>query len=376
MTRTGHPVTVAVTAWLLASVALSSVGACTSSAPEDAPAVDEAPTVVSVTVTPIVSATLHGYIDGWGTVEPEPAGNGRPPASATIATPIAGLVSAITCQEGQRVTRGTVLFRLDSRVADIAVAHGQQAVAFAQRLVARQEQLGPGEATSQRAYQEAQQQLASAQSALASAELQRKLLDITAPIDGTIVGLHAKLGDAVDPATALADVIDLTRLVVNVSVRSLDVRQIKVGQIAHVSVGTAPGRTPAVTAESAADTAVSARVSFIGSQVDADTDTVRIRVPVPTRSGLRPGQFVTVRIAADDRPDRLAVPVESLLQGPDGPEIALVEGDIATRTRVTPGLREGNLVEVTGDGLRAGMSVVVRGAYGLPPTSRVVVVSR
>jgi membrane fusion protein, multidrug efflux system len=121
---------------------------------------------------------------------------------------------------------------------------------------------------------------------------------------------------------------------------------------------------------------MTARIEYIASQVDSATDTVLVRARVPVTSGLRPGQFVNVSIAVDERPNRLAVPVQSVVQGADGPEIALVQGDTAVKTRVTTGLREGDLVEVDGEGIREGMSVVVQGAYGLPPRTKVKVSGR
>ncbi len=101
------------------------------------------------------------------------------------------------------------------------------------------------------------------------------------------------------------------------------------------------------------------------------TDTVLVRARIPVTGGLRPGQFVNVNIAVEEHSNRLAVPVESVVQGPDGPEIALVQGDTAVKTRVTLGLRDGNRVEVDGQGVREGIPVVVRGAYGLPPRTKV-----
>jgi RND family efflux transporter MFP subunit len=326
---------------------------------------------VSVTVAPIVRTTLRGYVTGWGKVEPESATRGRPPASAAIAAPVAGLVTAIQCTEGERVRQGATLFRLDSRVADVAVERAQQAVRYAEGLVQRQEQLGPGEATSQKAYQDAKQQLTAAQSELNAAELQRRLLDVKAPIDGTVMRINAKLGDAVDPSTVLAELIDLTRLVVNASVRSVDTRQVRRGQSVELSPGTAPG-VPG----DAGSPPVIATVEYIGAQVDSATDTVLVRARVPVTSGLRPGQFVNARISTDERRDQLAVPVESIVQGDKGPEIALVQGDMAVRTAITTGLRDGALVQVQGDGIRDGMSVVVRGAYGLPAKARIKVADR
>ena len=69
--------------------------------------------VVGVQVAPIVRATLREYVDTWGSVEPEPVSGQRRPASARVAAPVAGLLSGVRCAEGERVSEGSVLFRLD-----------------------------------------------------------------------------------------------------------------------------------------------------------------------------------------------------------------------------------------------------------------------
>jgi membrane fusion protein (multidrug efflux system) len=305
-------------------------------------------------------------------VDPESATRGNPPANAALAAPVAGLVTAILCSDGERVRKGATLIRLDSRIADVALERARQAVQFAEGLVQRQEQLGPGRATSQRAYQEAKQQLTAAQSELNTADVQRRLLDVTAPIDGTVMRINAKLGDAIDPSTVLAEIIDLNRLVVNAAVRSVDARQVKQGQRIELS----PGASPGVGSTDAAALRITATIEYIASQVDSATDTVLVRARVPAASGLRPGQFVNASIAVDERPNRFAVPIESVVQGAEGPEIALVQGDTAVKTRVTTGLREGSLVEVDGEGVREGVAVVVKGAYGLPPKTKVKISGR
>jgi membrane fusion protein (multidrug efflux system) len=47
---------------------------------------------------------------------------------------------------------------------------------------------------------------------------------------------------------------------------------------------------------------------------------------------------------------------------------------MATRVPVTTGIRDGRLVQVQGGDLRDGLSVVVQGAYGLPPKAKIKVV--
>ena len=327
------------------------------------------PTVVSVHVATIVQTTLHGYVSAWGTVEPQQATSSQPPASARVSTPVAGIVSQVNCAEGQRVAKGAVLFRLDSRLADVAVEKAKQALQFAEQAFERQKKLGAGEATSQRLFQEAEQAVAAARTDLSNAETQRALLIITAPLDGTLMRVTARPGDAVDSSSALAEMIDLNRLVIGATVRSVDVSRLKIGQAVEVSAGQPGGA--AATGQLLSQRSA---VVFIGQQVDSKTDTVLVRTSVPGGAGLRAGQFVTLRIVAEEHRDRLAVPVDSVVTDADGTTIAIVTGDTAVRRAVKTGLRDGNLVEVEGDGLKPGMTVVTAGAYGLPKETKVRVI--
>jgi len=318
-----------------------------------------AATIVPVSVAKIARTTLHDYVDTWGSVEPERASEGAPAASARVATPVAGIVAQVKCAEGQRVSQGALLFTLDSRVADVAVARARQAVSFSEQLFARQQKLGAGEATSQKLYQEAEQTLAAARSDLAIAEAQRALLDIRAPLAGTIVKVSAKLGDAVDPTADLAEIIDLERLVVTTGVRSTDMSRVRRGQPVTLS---ATGRSGAIV--------------YVGEQIDSKTDNAPVRVSIPRGAGLHPGEFLKIRIVVDERRDRLTVPVESIVTQAGVSTIAIVVGDKATRRAVKVGLRDGDLVEVEGEGVKAGMTVVTVGAYGLPKESRIKVIAQ
>jgi len=89
---------------------------------------------------------------------------------------------------------------------------------------------------------------------------------------------------------------------------------------------------------------------------------------------MRSGQFVSARIAVEERSGRLAVPVESVVSRETGSTIALVEGNRAKQIAVTPGLRDGKLEEISGDGIEEGMTVVTQGAYGLPAETHIRVI--
>jgi len=106
--------------------------------------------------------------------------------------------------------------------------------------------------------------------------------------------------------------------------------------------------------------------------VDAATDTTLVRVSVSLDAGFRLGQFVRVRIITEERADKLAVPREAVYTDHDGQStLSIVEGDKAIQKTVKAGLRDGNLVEVEGEGVKEGTTVVTLGSYALPKETKV-----
>jgi len=317
---------------------------------------------MAVHVGKISRATLHRFVTAYGAVEPEPAGAGRIPADAEVASPVAGVVAHIDCHEGQRVAKGTVLFRLDSRVADVAFEKAKKALAFAEENFERQKKLLPVEGTSKKAYLEAEQQLNTARSELAAAETDLALLKVQAPLAGMVVKINIEPGEAVELNTVLATIIDLDRLVAAVNVPSREAALLKVGQPVQFEIAGA----------------ASGLVIYIGSKIDEKTDTLPVRISVPAGGGFHPGQFLSVRIICEEHANCLAVPEAAAISDSVGGEsgtIVLVEGSKAVRKPVKLGLREAGLVEVIGEGLKEGLVIVTEDAYAVPGDTRIHIIN-
>ena len=293
---------------------------------------------VPVHVGKITRATLRGYVTAYGPVETAPT------ASAHVAVAAPGVISEVKCAEGQRVEKGALLFQLDPRAADIAVN-------FAEKTLERQKKLGLGEGTSQKAMQDAEQQLAGARA-------QQALLKILSPLAGVVARINVRPGEAADLTTVLAEVADLDRLVVSANVPSSEMAAVNIGQPAEVFTGEATNSVPG-------------RVGFVSSQADLKSGTVLVRVELPASCGLRPGQFLKVRIVSDEHKDCLAVPLASVAKDAAGAvKIALVADGKATLKAVKTGLRDGDWVEIDADDLKPDMDIVTEGAYGLVMTEQ------
>ncbi len=290
-------------------------------------------TLVSVQTGTLRRMTLHHYIAGYGIVNPAPATASGPAANAPLAAAVAGVVAKINAVEGQMVKKGEVVVELNSGAATLD---------YAEQELARQKTLYTQHNTSLRNLQTAQAQLDS--------------LQVVAPLSGTIVSLNVKPGAAVDVNTVVADVMDLSRLVVNTAIPVSQAGELETGQQMQVLT----------------DPPVKAAITYVSPTVNTNNNTVRARAALPANSGLRPGQFVSLRIVTAVHTNCLAAPEQSVVTDQAGHSvISLVQGDEAIQTPVQTGFHENGWVEVQGKGLKAGDTVVTVGAYGLPAKTKI-----
>jgi multidrug efflux pump subunit AcrA (membrane-fusion protein) len=304
-----------------------------ASGSDDEAAPENVPSVVTVQTGALRLMTLHHYVSGYGTVEAAPATADQPAAGAQLAAPSAGTVAKVNIIAGQQVQKGDVLVELNSGAATFDSAQAQ---------AGRQKTLYAQQNTSLKNLQDAEAQLAA--------------LQVTAPLSGTVTRLAVKPGEAVDVNMPVAEVIDLTRLAVSSEIPAAEAADLKTGQEVQVQ----------------SETPVAATLSFVSPAVDPKTGAVSAWALLPADSGLRPGQFVQLKIVTAVHTNCLAAPSESVVTDDSGQSvIALVNGESAAQTSVMTGFREDGWVEVAGTGLKEGASVVTVGAYGLPKTTKI-----
>lgn len=327
-------------------------------------------TEVSVHVGKITRATLHGYVLAYGTVQLAVGSNGAPAARVNITAPSAGRISEVLCVEGQMVSQGDMLFRLNSRIAEAAVKQAEQAVVLADKEFTRQKELMQSQGTSEKLLQQAEYRLATAKEELTKARTELSLLQVTAPISGMIVRVPARLGEAVNMTDTLAELIDPNRLIVEFRVPSEQTPPLKPGQKVEIETSDRAAGPNSQTS------GVPAELTFVDSMVDPQSDTVLARASVPAGTGLRPGRFVKVRVIYLEKSNCLVVPEESLVTTTEGQTvIAVIEDDKAFQKVVQTGLRENGLVEVQAEGIHEGMQIVTVGAYGLPSETNIRIVN-
>lgn len=330
--------------------------------------------IVPVSVAPITIATLHASILAYGVVEPAPASAESPAAGASIRVAAPALVAEVHCIEGQRVEQGQPLFRLDDRPASLASDRAKAQLAAADESLAR---FGKATDVPQQYRLRAQVDRDQAQAALDAAIAQKGMLNFTSPLSGTIVQLNIRTGELADPSRTAVQVVDLSRLVIALSVPGWQLHDIKPGQEVEIIPRTNDADAVSTTAPATGPASTVGKVVFIDPQVDASTGMGSIDVAPPAGMQLRIGEFVSARIVSEEHKDCLTVPASSLVRDANdtwGISLAVRDFHGAVRHPVKVGIIEGDRAEVSGEGIAAGAYVVTTGAAALPDKSKIEVV--
>jgi cobalt-zinc-cadmium efflux system membrane fusion protein len=199
--------------------------------------------------------------------------------------------------------------------------------------------------------------------------LTANLLPLTAPFDGRIVRHpHAAPGIVVGPNQPLFVVGDTRHLHIELEVKLEDIQLLRLGQTVMFTADTKAGET-ANGQEDQADKPVAGKLSHISPEVNEKTRRVPVHAELENPDGrLRPNTYGTGRIVVQQKPYVVVVPVEALqweIQ-PQGRRYFVFVQMSPTSFQVrpvTPGLRDGNLVEV--EGVAPGEKVVTTASHVL-----------
>ncbi|MDB5316405.1 MAG: efflux transporter periplasmic adaptor subunit [Rhodospirillales bacterium] len=310
----------------------------------------------------------------------------------TIRARVSGFIQEIAFREGQEVTRGQVLYRLERAPFEAELERQQAAVASAQAtlinsrssLERARELVRTSTGTQSRldeaiaAERTGNAQLLSANASLRVAQINLDYTVITAPVSGRIGRTNYTEGNVVGlDAGALATIVsqDPMRVAFAISQRQArDLRNRFEGrggpEAVRVRVRLTDGTVfPQV-----------GRVVFIDTSVDRNTDTLLVRalIPNPARevNGQRPdigdrelvdGQFVSVMVEGAEPIQAIAVPRTAVLQDQQGSYVFILDAENkAQRRNITLGRSPGNTAVVE-QGLEGGERVVAEGVQRVRP---------
>ena len=324
------------------------------------------------------------YLDGLGTVQAS--------SQVQVRAQVDGPLLEVRFREGQDVTKGDVLARIDPRPfqasLDAVTAKKQQDEASLANARLDSNRYAKLAAT---AYSSAQQadtarsqvsqleaQVRGDQAQIDTARTNLSYTTILAPIDGRVglrqvdAGNLVRAGD-VNPITVITQ---LKPINVVFTLPQQDLPQVAAAQQAgtpEVVALRADGGGVAANLPARGAVLERGKLAVLDNQVDPTTGTIKLKATFPNQSLLLwPGGFVNVRLLVATLPGVVTIPSAAVQRGPRGTFVFVVTDTTVQRRELKTGFEDDQLSVVL-EGVKAGERVVTDGAQRLSDGAKVAV---
>lgn len=299
---------------------------------------------------------------------PAISGNLDPEEQATVRAEVGGSVLQTLAEQGQSVSKGQLLVRIDDsalREAELsaraAVTTAQNSVDINKRQVDRSEALIKAGAIAERdlemtrnQYSAAQAQLANAKAQLANAEKQLSKATVEAPFSGIVSARTVSAGDVVQPGGALYTVVNPATMRLEASVPADQLSAVHLGAPVDFTVNGYPNRQ------------FTGHVTRINPVADPATRQVRIIVTLPNTNGvLVGGLFADGHVASEVR-SAPVVPLAAIDERGIKPFVMRIKNGLVQKAEVELGIRDAatETVEVR-SGVQPGDTILLGAARGI-----------
>ena len=331
------------------------------------------PPAVPVVVATAAVRDVPDRIEAVATVEPL--------ETVKVSAQASGAITAVRFAEGRDVRAGDLLFELDPRPYQSALAQAEGNLARDQAQekkaaadASRAEALFAEGILSKEDHDQARATLDSERAAVAtdaaavqSARLELGYTRVRSPIAGRTGAVLVQPGNVVKAADATPLVVINRVDPIYVSFAVPDPRLAQIQRAQRV-------RPLPVEAVIAGDEAAppTGRVSFVDNQVDAQTGTIRLKATFPNPSGrLWPGRFVRARLTLGTQVGAVVIPAAAVQAGQQGSTVFVMKPDQTVEQRGVVAHPAGEGQVVVDRGVAAGESVVVDGQLGLTNGAKV-----
>ena len=213
----------------------------------------------------------------------------------------------------------------------------------------------------------AQVDLAKAQQAQNDARLQELRFNlnntiIASPVDGFIGKRNVDPGAMVNTNTAIASVVDISRLKLVVNVVEKDLRMVTAGDVGIVEVDAYPGEK------------FNGRIARVAPVLDPATRTASIEIEIPNPGyRLKPGMYARITLTVEERKNVLVAPKSAVIDFEDKRGVWMpTEENRARFAPVELGIEGPETIEIL-SGLKEGDQFVTTGATAVRNNDQLVI---
>jgi multidrug efflux system membrane fusion protein len=301
---------------------------------------------------------------------------------------VQGTLESASFKEGQFVKKGDLLFQIDPRPFQAAVAQAQaiyerdqaqlrNAMRDKQRYAALRAQGAISAQLSDTSETNADVMTATVaadKAALDMARLNLNYTQIRSPVDGKTGPILVQPGNMISSSNgqtaALVTIAEVRPIKISFTLPQSELPRIQARQqtqalLAILDVHDRSGKV------------LSASVDFVSNMVSNQSGAIELRANFPNADlSLVPGQLVNVTVQLNDIPKALVLPRDAVNDSPSGSFVFVVKGGKAQQVPVEVLTDDGTNVAVAGKAIAAGDTVVVEGQLRVTPGGAVRVLGK
>lgn len=283
-------------------------------------------------------------------------GNFQPIQELTFSAEKSGKVISVLVKEGDYVRVGQTLLTMRGDAINVSAQQAQAAYQNAKSDYSRYENAFKTGGVTKQQLDQAKLALTNAESNLKQANINVGDTKVKAPINGFINKKYIEPGSILTgmPATALFDIVNVSKLKLVVTVNENQVTSLRTGNQINVTASVYPDKN------------FSGKITFIAAKADESLNfPVEIEITNNANNDLKAGMYGTANFTSNQQKQNLMiVPRNAFVGSVSSNEIFVAENGIAKLKKVTAGRILGDKVEII-NGLSDGETVIVTGQINL-----------
>ena len=296
----------------------------------------------------------------------EVSGNLEPLEKAEVYAQQSGIVEAVFVKEGDRVSKGQALAKIDDDEISLSYRQAQSSWELIKDKYARYQELYKEKMVSDQEFKEIEKSYKDANNNLQLYALRLNNTELRAPIAGEVIAKSCEPHQFMGGMEKAFTVAEISKYKVIIFVTESALRKLKPEQEVDIRIDALDSDTSGYPNHG--------NISIISPQVDAGTGTAKVEVVIPEPPpGAKPGMFARLKIITALKPDVLAIPKRALVRE-EPAEVWVVKGNKVELRQIRVGLEDEAYMEVV-QGLVAEEPVVTAGMEALSDKSKVKIVN-
>jgi membrane fusion protein (multidrug efflux system) len=267
---------------------------------------------------------------------------------------VAGKITAINFQEGERVSKGQILVKLNATDLTAQLNKLQVQRKFQSEKAERLKNLLKIQGASQEEFDQAQSIVNATDADISYVQSTIEKTEIRAPFSGVIGLRYESVGAFVNAASHIATLQQNDLLKLDFSIPERYISQFTLPMSVQFSL-------------QGSKSINDAQVYAIEPMVDVNTRTFKMRARVQNSNHqILPGQFAQVKLALNSHQNSILIPTQCIIPTLKGKKVLLCKNGKAQEAIVETGFRSDEQIEIL-TGLQIGDSVLTSGLLSIKP---------